>query len=381
MLRILHIGKFFPPFAGGMENFLADLMLAQAKQGNTVAALVHNHQSSTEEHGPLIYRVPCYGRLLYAPISPHFPFWLHRVIKEFQPQILHLHLPNTSAFWALGLPKKIPWVIHWHADVLSELNSRLSLAYPLYRPFEQWSLARAAAVIVTSPPYLSSSQALRRWQAKCQVIPLGLALERLPEPSLQAQQWAAQQWGQQPGLKILSVGRLTYYKGHEVLIQAMQKVEKGQLIIVGEGELYQSLKELIRTLKLSSKVKLIGSCGQEELIGLLATCDVFCLPSLERTEAFGVVLLEAMRYAKPIIASAIAGSGVMWVVENIGILVPVGDVTAWVAALSKVLKEPPWRMQSGELGRQRLLQEFDIALVAEKISKVYQEVLKKNRIA
>ncbi len=99
-----------------------------------------------------IYRAPCYGRLLYAPISPTFPFWLARAIREFQPDLLHLHLPNTSAFWALLVPaaRRLPWVIHWHADVVaSTIDRRLALAYRLYRPFEQRLLAASRR---SSPP-------------------------------------------------------------------------------------------------------------------------------------------------------------------------------------------------------------------------------------
>ena len=197
MYRILHVGKFCPPFAGGIENFLADLMLAQAEQRETIAALVHDHEPQllrffTPVQAEMwncqaIYRVPCYGRLLYAPVSPQFPFWFHRVLQEFQPHLLHLHLPNTSALFALLLSRarRIPWIIHWHADVVSALNTTLSMAYHAYRPFEQRLLANAHTIIATSPPYLTSSTTLQPWRDKCQVIPLGIDLARLPEPSPQ----------------------------------------------------------------------------------------------------------------------------------------------------------------------------------------------------
>ena len=78
------------------------------------------------EDGACIYRAPSYGRLLYAPVSPAFPFWLARAIREFQPDLLHLHLPNTSAFGALLVPaaRRLPWVIHWHADMVSSERPR-----------------------------------------------------------------------------------------------------------------------------------------------------------------------------------------------------------------------------------------------------------------
>ncbi len=386
MPRILHIGKFFPPFAGGIENFLADLMPAQADQGDTVAALVHDHELrfsrffspvQAESLGEgLIYRTPSYGRLLYAPVSPQFPFWLNRVLQEWKPEVLHLHLPNTSAFFCLWLPRarRIPWIIHWHSDVISTLNQRLSMAYHAYRPFEQGLLAHAHTLIATSPPYLASSTALQPWQDKCQVIPLGIAKGRLPEPTFQAQNWAAQQWAKQ-STKLLTVGRLTYYKGHEILIRAMAQVNNAQLLIVGTGERRQRLENLISELNLAHKVKLLGYCSDAELIALLASCDCFCLPSLERTEAFGVVLLEAMRYAKPIIASAIPGSGVPWVVKESGRLVPPQDISALTQALQEMVDNPPLRTHLGMEGQQRFQQVFDIKQVAVKTAELYRQVL------
>ena len=180
-MRILHIGKFYPPFHGGMENFLAALIESQVSSGHEVAALVHAHTPTglsfppySSDVLPWIIRAPCYGRLLYAPISPAFPFWLARTLRDFCPDILHFHLPNTSAFWALASSRswKVPWVIHWHSDVVaSKIDHRLKLAYRFYRPFEQAMLKRANAIVVTSPPYLESSLALRDWRAKCHVVP------------------------------------------------------------------------------------------------------------------------------------------------------------------------------------------------------------------
>jgi glycosyltransferase involved in cell wall biosynthesis len=394
MSRILHIGKFFPPFAGGIENFLADLMPAQVEQGDIVAALVHDHQprlsrflspvKAEELIAPpsgrdiLIYRAPCYGRLLYAPVSPQFPFWLNRVLQTFQPQILHLHLPNTSAFFALWLPRarRIPWIIHWHADVVSALHTKLSIAYHAYKPFEQRLLANAHTIIATSEPYQASSAALQPWQNKCQVIPLGIASQRLPEPTLKAKNWAEQQWDindQLPRkIRILTVGRLTYYKGHEILIRAMAQLEGAEVFMVGTGELRQRLEMLRIELNLANKVKILGYCSDVELTSLFATCDCFCLPSLERTEAFGVVLLEAMRYGKPIVASAIDGSGVPWVIKNAGLLVPPQDISALAHALQKIVDNPQLRTDLGKNGQQRFNQVFDIKNVAKKISELYQ---------
>lgn len=379
MSRILHLGKFFPPFAGGIENFLADLIPAQLERGHAVAALVHNHPSlapSRSETTPFpLYRVPCYGQLLYAPISPQFPFWLQRALREFQPDVLHLHLPNTSAFWVLfsSAARRIPWVIHWHADVDSTLNPRLTAVYrSVYRPFEQRLLKTAQTIVATSEPYLDASVALKPWRAKCRVIPLGISKHRVAEPNSQLKTWATQQWLAND-VKILSVGRLTYYKGYEFLIRAMAHVKNTQLCIVGQGEQYDYLLNLIQQLQLSSKVKLLGYCPDPELHALFSVCDCFCLASVDRAEAFGLVLMEAMRYAKPVIVSAIPGSGVIWVVVDgeTGLFVPPREIHALAERLNDLVDQPALRLRFGHAGFQRFQQLFDVQQVAEKLEALY----------
>ena len=174
--RILHIGKFFPPHRGGMESFLTELVHTQRAQGLNSHALVHGQPLADDP--PWLRRVPVQIQLIYAPIALGFRSALARAIRDIQPDVLHLHLPNNSAFWALTLvsARHIPWVVHWHSDVVvSQAQTALRLAYNIYRPFEQAVLDRAERIIVTSPPYLHASEPLRRWQAKCAIVPLGIS--------------------------------------------------------------------------------------------------------------------------------------------------------------------------------------------------------------
>lgn len=380
-MRILHVGKFYPPFHGGIENFLAALIDAQAEQGHEVAALVHAHapggppvRPAPGDPLPWIIRTPCYGRFLYAPLSPTFPVWLNRAIRDFKPDILHFHLPNTSAFWALASPaaRRIPWVVHWHSDVVqSTIDRRLAVAYRAYRPFEQALLRRARAIIATSPPYLEFSPSLRDWKEKCHVVPLGLSTA--PPPSPPCDGAGSVTW--QPSLlKVLAIGRLTYYKGFEVLIRALAQTPFAQAIVVGKGEQGPRLEALLAASGAADRVNLVGNLSDSQMHALQDGCDVFCLPSLERTEAFGVVLLEAMQRAKPIVASAIPGSGVGWVVDHgqTGLLFPAGDADALAASLQVIHDDPKKTAGFGAAGRRRFDDHFRIEQVAVGILCVYQ---------
>ena len=190
MVRVLHIGKYYPPFHGGIENFLRDLAKCQLEQGNVEPSiLVHQHEvgraDETEAvNGVFVRRVRILGKVVFTPIAPLFLKSLNRTIDERNPQILHLHLPNPSTFWCLFSKKAraLPWIIHWHSDVLgSAATWRVKLLYPLYSIFEHAILRKVDAIVATSPPYLASSAPLKKYHDKCHVIPLGISANRNSE--------------------------------------------------------------------------------------------------------------------------------------------------------------------------------------------------------
>ncbi len=383
-MRILHIGKYYPPYAGGMENFLRDLLKALGNEGVDVSGLVHNHLPGKESlredvEGTQIFRASILGQLLYAPISLSFPLVLRQALLSFRPHLLHLHFPNPSAFWswAFSGARDIPWVIQWQADVTpSAIDRRLKPAYQCYRPLEQCTLKRSKKILVASKPYLHHSAPLKQWVSKCAVIPLGVDPERLPEPRETALRQAEKSW--KPNcLRVLAVGRLTYYKGFDVLIRATGKIQGVAVQIVGEGALMATLQREICQSGLENRVLLRGGLSNEMLQGLLATCDALCLPSLERTEAFGVVLLEAMRYGKALVVSDIPGSGTGWVVREgeCGLLAAPGDEKSLAKCLASLAAAPLQCRVLGEKGRKNFMKKFHIQSVARQTKKVYEDVL------
>ncbi len=371
--RVLHIGKFFPPRRGGMESFLSDLLQTQRAQGLDSHALVHGQPLPTDP--PWLRRVPVQTQLVYAPIALGFRCALVRAIRDIAPQVLHLHLPNNSVFWALTVAsaRRIPWVVHWHSDVVvSDKHLALRMAYKLYRPFEQAVLEQAARIIVTSPPYLEASEPLRRWQHKCAVVPLGLVPDPPGVVTAQPSPW------QPARLKLLSMGRLAHYKGFETLIQAVSGTDNLQLIIAGQGECMASLQALVRAGTPEGtrpNVQLMGEVTEAEKHRLLASCDAFCLASNERTEAFGMVLLEAMAHARPCVVSRLPGSGMSWLVSSshAGLShLPPGDVAAWRHALQLLVQQPQVLTQWGMQGQQALQTRFSIAGCSRAITAQYR---------
>ena len=369
-MRVLHVGKYFPPAPGGMERFVADLAHAQRAAGHDVRVLVHAHggQAPAEDW---VMRCPVRMKLLFAPISPAFPAWLARAVREHRPDVIHLHLPNPSAFWALALPaaRRIPWVVHWHSDI-EVSRPGLRIAYPHYRMFERALLEHAESIVATSPQYLAASKPLAAWRDKCRVVPLGVDPARLPaiDPS-----GAEALWGG-PGLRLLAVGRLTYYKGFDTLLRAALACPGARLVVVGEGEERARLQRILDEAGNPDRIRLAGPAEDATMLRYMATCDAYCLPSRERTEAFGIVLMEAMRYGKPLVVSDLEGSGVRWVARpgQNAVVVPVDDVPAWSAAIESLAASPARRDLLGRLGAERYAREFDIAGVARQVDAVYR---------
>ena len=369
-MRVLHIGKYFAPYVGGIERFVEDLIGAQHRAGLESFALVHSDGSEPEHADPAwLRRVTVWATWVFAPIAPTFLSELNRAIAKWQPDYLHLHLPNLSAFSALfsRSARRLPWVIHWHSDVVASPHAlALRLFYPLYRPFEKLMLERATLIICTSSQYLSSSEPLVSFREKCEVVALGIDLARMPKVgSPQGSLWTSGRF------RLLAIGRLTYYKGFDTLIRAVAQVPTAELRIVGDGKDRPMLEALIRELGAVDRIFLQGKLSDAGCAQLLASADVFCLPSRERTEAFGLALLEAMHFGLPLLVSAITGSGVASVVrEGInGHLVPVDDPEAWRDAIVRLSTNAELRVRMGSAGRERVQREYEIDLVTKKLDR------------
>ncbi|NJB68663.1 rhamnosyl/mannosyltransferase [Desulfobaculum xiamenense] len=377
-MRILHLGKYYAPHAGGIENFVADLAREQVRGGDEVMVLAHGDRPFAPPlteviHGVLVRRVRTFGTLVHTPLSPGFGWELARALRSFRPDVVHAHVPNVSAFWMLLARKSIPLVLHWHSDVVpSAHDAGLRRLYAPYAVFERMLLERADAVIATSAPYMQTSAALRRVRGKCRVVPLGVAPERV-EFSLRERDGAGR--GRVP--MVLAVGRFAYYKGFEHLVHAMRGLEDARLVIAGDGPMRGRVEALVDALELGCRVSLPGRVSDEELRRHWSEATVFCLPSIERTEAFGVAMVEAMAYGLPVVSTDIPGSGVGFVNHHgvTGLVVPPGDASALADAIGTLLDDAAGREAMGRAARKRFDEFFHIGPVRESVSDVYGELL------
>lgn len=365
-----------------METFLRDLLVKQTQQGIDAQAIVHQTKKSIkttrgkETHAGVqlqIIRVARWFTIAFAPISPTFPFALWSLIRSHKPDIIHIHSPNLSAFWLLLLPeaRKIPWVVHWQSDVVaSSYKWTLRTLYTLYRIPESYLLDKAVQIIATSDNYLMSSAPLRDHLQKSTVIPLGRDFPS-PPPVFSGNSSSGEP------LRVLSVCRLSYYKGLAHLLRAVSEIDAIQLTVVGDGEDRGELLELAKSLDLTEKFRHIARCNNQELLALYRSHHVFCLPSIERTEAFGVVLIEAMSQGLPCIVTDVPGTAMKWIVDppRCGFVVKAGDAQALSRCLAEIRDNCDILNGMRDNAISRYKQHFDMKSCHEKVLDLYERIV------
>jgi rhamnosyl/mannosyltransferase len=363
-MRVLHVGKFYPPeYRGGLESVVVQLNDELVRRGVAVSCVVaaaDGRPRSDVYRGARVVRAHSWGTLLSQPLAPS----LGRLVRDAPGDVVHLHHPNPLgdvAVWGDGRPL----VVTQHSDVV-----RQRALWPIYGSVVRRALRRAAAIAIGSQQLLGTSRELRGFEHKVRIIPFGIDPRRFaltPEVAARAESLRGS-WGRRP--VILGVGRLVSYKGFDVLLRAARDLE-ATVVIVGQGPEAPRLRALA-----ADNVMLAGSVGDQDLVAYYHACDVFCLPSVTIAEAFGIVLLEAMACAKPLVTTNLP-TGVSAVNREgrTGLVVPPGDAGALGEALGALLSEPARREAMGRAAREVLEAEYTAALMGERYLKLYREVL------
>ena len=387
-LKVCHLGKFYPPASGGIETHLRTLARAQADLGAEVRVLCVNHRSADgtdvtwrtfartqtvrEADGPVdVERLGRWASLVRLEVCPDLIRRLRRLERE-GVDLLHVQTPNPTMLAGLFLSRpRIPWVITYQSDVVKQ---KLLLA--VQRPVENWVFRRAKGIFATSMNYLAGSDYLQRYREKVRIVPLGIDTEPYVRPSAEALSHAAR-FRQEHGDPLwLAVGRLVYYKGFVNALRALPQVP-GKLMLVGVGPLRAELERQAKELGVADRVVWLPHLSPDELVGAYHAATAFWFPSNARSEAFGLVQVEAMASGCPVINTAIPGSGVAWVSRDgeSGRTVPVDDPAAFAAAANELARDPELRSRLGRQGRERAVTEFSAGRMAERTLSGYREIL------
>ena len=367
MKKILQLGRYFPPDDGGIETVMYEIAEGLNSNGVSCDVLCSNNKNKTQISRFSNYKViraASFGQILSTSIAPMLIYLLWRINKKYD--IVHLHHPDPLAAIAVLIccPKK-NIVLHWHSDII-----RQKFSFTLYRPFQILLLRRSSKIIVTSSNYLGGSKHLNRYKQKVEVVPIGI------KGTFQVNNFLLS------GLKekyrgkhiVFTLGRHVSYKGFDYLIEAASYLDESFIILIGgNGKLSKLFMKKIQTLGLNAKVKLIGKLPQTDLGTFFHFCSIFCLPSIERTEAFGVVLLEAMSFGKPLVTTNIPGSGVNWVNQNeiTGLSVAPRCPKELADAIIKISCDKKLRDLFGEQSRLRFEKYFSRNVMVNNLIELY----------
>lgn len=375
-MKILQIGKFYP-IRGGVEKVMFDIMIGVSQRQahcDMLCASAENQSPgdiSFNEYARVLC-VPTWKKVAATMLAPALIFRLRKIRKEYD--VIHIHHPDPMACLALFLSGyKGPVVLHWHSDILKQ-----KMLLKLYRPLQNWLIKRANVIVGTTPVYVAESPFLKNVQHKVQSLPIGVE-EVQPDPKR-----VAQLREHYTGKKIIfSLGRLVEYKGYEYLIRAAAKLGDDCITLIGgKGPLQASLQALIEELGVADKVKLIGFIEDKELSAYFGACDVFCLSSIWKTEAFAIVQVEAMSCGKPVVATEIPESGVSWVNADCmsGINVPTEDADSLAQAIKAILSDERLYNKLSNGARERYETMFTRELMTERCLRLYRELSEKGKL-
>src|ERR1039458_6113560 len=365
-LKVLHVGKFYPPHMGGIETHLQALCGELRKSIDLHVLVASDDGRGGEEmrEGVAVSRIPT---RLTVSSSPLCPGMIAR-IRDSDADIIHIHLPNPTAVLAyLASRHRGRLVMTYHSDTV-----RQKVLGALFEPWLHSALRRSSAIIATSQAYQDSSRVLARYRDRCHVIPYGIALEDFEQCDSTAVCELRQRYGER---LVISVGRLVYYKGFEYLIRAMLQVQ-GRLLIIGDGPLRAKLQDLTASLGLAGKVIFAGEIGNDKIVPYYHAADVFALASVARSEAFGIVQIEAMASGLPVVNTHL-DSGVPFVSlhAETGFTVPPSDSEALARAINRLLEDQDLRQSFSSAALQRARTEFSLEAMTSRTLALYDTIM------
>jgi rhamnosyl/mannosyltransferase len=371
MIKVLHCFKtYVTESKGGIEQVIFQLSEG-CRDFGIESQVFYLSKDGAQDNIPVGSHYAYSARLDFYLASTGFSF---SALKKFMKlvravDIVHYHFPwpYMDLLHFVGRVKK-PSVVSYHSDVVKQ-----KYLLKLYEPLMHHFLGKMEMIFVSSPNYINSSPVLPRYADKVSMIPFGLDESTYPTPESSL----LDQWRKKTGDRFfLFVGALRYYKGLDFLIEAA-RLTQYPLVIVGGGFMEQALRERVAAQGLDN-VTFVGTASDADKNALLTLCEAFVFPSHLRSESFGVSLLEAAMYGKPLISCEI-GTGTTYIniADQTGYVVPPGDAGALAEAMNKVWENPARAAEMGRQARLRYERVFSIGSMVESYADAYHKVLDK----
>lgn len=368
-MKILQVNKLYSPHIGGIERVIQDISegLSQKHDVQVLVCQPKGKKADDVINGVSVRRSGSIGTYFSMPVSFSFVRDFRKMSKN--ADIVHVHLPfplGDLACLMSGYKGKV--VISWHSDIVKQKKLMM-----LYKPVMNAFLRRADCIFIATEGHIKGSAYLKPYSEKCRIVPYGIdadlyeRAERYP--------FLTQKLNNKRNCKLLFTGRLVYYKGIDVLIRAISHTSDCELFVAGEGILHDMLIEESQKSGIKDRVHFLGRLSDRDLKAAMSDCDIFILPSVENSEAFGIVQMEAMVYGKPVINTSLP-TGVPYVSPDgvSGITVPPKDEKALASAIEKLVHDDELRKKYGERAYSLVREKYDMSRVTELIENIYKEI-------
>lgn len=377
-IKIAQVVSTFPPYHGGMGNVAYQI-------ADKLSALKYQVTVFTPKHSFFEDDLVSFFRI--DKLRPLFKYGNAALVIQllwrlWPYNIVHLHYPFLGAgiqtvIWKFFKQKKGRLVVHYHMDLVGRGWRRF--VYRLYNFIVLPLIVRTADnILVTSADYLEQSL-LKKYTAKfthkIAVVPNGVDVDFFkPQPSDAGLRERHYLNGKKIILFVGALDSAHYFKGVNYLLKAVQLLNRQdmKLIIVGDGDLKEVYQDLAQSYGIFDQIIFAGYVPDGELIKYYNLCDIFILPSIDKSEAFGLVLLEAMACGKPVIATNLPGVRQVVSSKIDGRLARPKDAWHLSEHIKFFLDHPEAIDRYGEMGRKKVLETYSWDIVIKSIITLYQ---------
>lgn len=382
-MRILVVLTYYRPHTSGLTIYAERLAQAWAKRGHQVTVLTSQFEKDLPleemQEGVRIVRVPVLFRVSKGVIMPSFGRYASRLVKEHD--VVQLHLPQFDAAGVAlrGRMWKKPTVITYHCDLIMPPGALAWVANKAVLLMNELAARFTHRIVTYTRDYAENSHLLRRFMDKLQVIPPPVVL---PETTAEVVRAFAKEHNPKDCRPVIGMAaRFATEKGVEILLDALPKVLEAfpnamvQFAgpyqgIIGEEEYFARLEPVIRQHERADHWRFLGSLNPQQMAAFYPNLDVLVLPSLNSTEAFGLVQIEAMVNSTPCIASNLPGVRQPVKIHEMGRVVPIGDSEGLAAALIEILSHPDaFQREPGPIAER-----YDPDTIAAEYEKLFAEM-------
>lgn len=383
-MRIAHVVPTYIPAwrYGGPIRSVHKLCRALTETGNDVDVFTTNVNGERDSDVPLMQPVDVEGvNVRYYPsVRLRRLYWAPDLRTEFEARVrdydvIHLHsvfLWPTLAAARVAQRAGVPYVVSPRGALVKDLfRRRGSLRKTLWmKLFEKRTLERAGAVHVTST---READELRRFDLRLhriEIVPNGLDVR----PSFEHSDLPArllERFGEDP--LVVYLGRLSWEKGLDRLLDALPGLPRGVVVIAGNDDSnYQAqLEQRAYSLRVTERIVFTGPLSRPQVETLLTRASVLVLPSY--SENFGNVVLEAMAAGCPVVVTEAVGAAEIVRESQAGIVVP-GEPASLCAAIQRLIDDSDLRHAMGERGKTAIRERFTWRAIVARMSEVYRSL-------